>query len=110
MKLKPCPFCGAKINDDSFANGSKGIGVSLPIVMVECGECSTLGADGETKEEAIEKWNTRNNESIKEELIEVVNKFKQKSHMYDDDYCKGVTVGANNTVDEVIEAINKAMK
>ncbi len=51
-KLKPCPFCGRK----AFVDDS---GRYEDIIVVQCCECCSEGAIGETRKEAIKAWNKR---------------------------------------------------
>lgn len=45
-RLKPCPFCGS----------TELVIVEIG-VWVECKGCKTLGPDGNSEQEALEKWN-----------------------------------------------------
>ena len=49
-ELKPCPFCGRELLS---IEGWK------DLFWIECINCQTEGPSGETKAEAIEKWNWR---------------------------------------------------
>lgn len=49
-ELNQCPFCGS-----TFLEAKD----QCVTYAVECGDCLALGPEGETKEEAREKWNTR---------------------------------------------------
>lgn len=51
--LKPCPFCG---NEE--VEMLECVGTSIMC----CPKCYTTGPEGNTVEEAIEKWNRRVNE------------------------------------------------
>jgi len=49
--FKPCPFCGAtECGPQDFGEGC---------VFVQCDACGATGTVGETKSDAIEKWNKR---------------------------------------------------
>jgi Lar family restriction alleviation protein len=68
--LKPCPFCG----------GDAGLGYSPDGHFVNCTVCcastNNLTAHGNTKEEAIELWNTRKNNEYslisKDDVVRIV--------------------------------------
>ena len=65
-KLKPCPFCGnnaiLKIIPPHKHKMLLNLGIDFPdcngVCFVEC-SCCTCALSEETKEEAIEAWNTR---------------------------------------------------
>lgn len=51
-KLKPCPFCGKKVNimDDLFSKGQ---------IIVYCNECHLSMTSKYNLEQVVEKWNNR---------------------------------------------------
>ena len=51
-EIKPCPFCGSDTEVFFYEIG---------YAYIEClnDECMAMGPDGNTKEEAIQKWNQR---------------------------------------------------
>ncbi len=51
-ELKPCPFCGEKLNLTYD-------GLLSEIYWIRCGECYTTGPTKDTTEEAIKAWNWR---------------------------------------------------
>ena len=53
-ELKPCPFCGSTNIDCSNYSGSYN-----KAWFVQCDECCAMFPMFDTKEEAIEAWNTR---------------------------------------------------
>ena len=58
-KLLPCPFCGFKhpiVDKDEITKPPEQIHISY---WVYCLACACEGPWGETREEAIKKWNTR---------------------------------------------------
>lgn len=56
IKLKPCPFCGAKVKLSSL----DGDGENFAIICNSCKiACAEMGVSGETKEEIIGAWNLR---------------------------------------------------
>ena len=64
MRVKPCPFCG----NDYIATDSTYY--STKHFRCFCGKCWAEGATGDTKEEAIEKWNKR--PSVEKALREAI--------------------------------------
>lgn len=55
--LKPCPFCGASgLGDDGLYVTSD---LYAPIVACANGSCGAAATQGDTQQEAVEKWNTR---------------------------------------------------
>ena len=51
MKIKPCPFCGSKARIRSA--------ISFEYISCENKKCEAFGPNGESKYEAIQKWNQR---------------------------------------------------
>lgn len=50
--LKPCPFCGGvDIQPEAL--------FSVDLYWIECWECGATSGNGESDDEAITKWNTR---------------------------------------------------
>jgi len=52
MKLKPCPFCGANMDDSDYFQERNKWGVN-------CAKCLTRGPLCRKKEDAGKKWNVR---------------------------------------------------
>lgn len=63
MKLKPCPFCGARIKNEwpnvaNFDQGKWEVSHHCPTENLHgLGVC--IQAYGSTRKQAIERWNTR---------------------------------------------------
>ena len=54
IKLKPCPFCGAKEQVRVVSMGTKHI-----LYWVCCYSCNSFSGAAESEEKAINAWNTR---------------------------------------------------
>ena len=54
-KLKPCPFCGS----DAVINEKRYLKWIVECSNMSCPASYMLGANYDTKEEAIESWNRR---------------------------------------------------
>ena len=52
--LKPCPFCGEKINIRVASSCT-----ILILYRVRCDKCFAVSGAGETEDEAVALWNTR---------------------------------------------------
>lgn len=52
--LKPCPFCGEKINIRVASSGTK-----LILYWVRCDKCFAVSGAGETEYEVVALWNAR---------------------------------------------------
>lgn len=63
-KLEPCPFCGEAEDDNLELTYPRSEGV----YQIECLYCGASVFDN-TKEDVIEKWNTRTIDSKKYELL-----------------------------------------
>lgn len=48
IELKPCPFCGAKPDDQDVG-----------LFVVECPNCGIVGPAAENRDAAIQAWNRR---------------------------------------------------
>ena len=83
IKLKSCPFCGSEkilyISEKDY--------FGIKNVSISCLECHiSQTGDCETKEEAIEKWNTRKPmDEIVERLEEERKKLPHVQHWTDND-------------------------
>ena len=76
-KIKKCPFCGSRglLNDNGYMDpviDSNGAYVDMDvspgdIFWIECDGCGAETSNGNSPEEAIEKWNRRSNNVESEE-------------------------------------------
>jgi len=89
-ELKPCPFCGGEVVIKS--HNKPQFGCKKPLCM---GYKFRIFDD--SMPQAIKAFNTRNNEALKQELIEAVNKLPPSYHR------------SLVQIEHVIEAINKVM-
>jgi len=106
-ELKPCPFCGgeAKLHHVGNMHTKKRVSVV---------ECQTFGCFGLARvgalkhdfewmdEKVIDKWNTRNNEAFKLELIEAIEGAVDSTIWGYDGDC--------NVMDNIKEAIDEVIK
>lgn len=60
-KLKPCPFCGAKVTDEDQPIGL-GYAYHIDAYCVCCDKCGATGGHHDGRVEAIEAWNRRAND------------------------------------------------
>ena len=67
MKLKPCPFCGAKANDKDQPIGL-GYVYHIDAYSVCCDRCGASGGNHDGKVEAIEAWNRRVGDDLMERM------------------------------------------
>jgi len=101
-ELKKCPFCGGGAYYDFGFFGRKEI--TKHYVECSCG-CDTRGPLKDTKEEAIEVWNTR--PDPKAELVEAIRNWRKHAD-FDDHEMRHVTL--LDKVDSALEsAINTIM-
>lgn len=57
-ELLPCPFCGYDVNENDPLDTVYPADREMTLWQVVCNDCSAT-AYGETKEDAITRWNTR---------------------------------------------------
>ena len=57
-KLEPCPFCGARANDDDQPL-TLGYLYELETYAVNCDRCGASGGMSELRDEAVWLWNRR---------------------------------------------------
>ena len=62
QKLAPCPFCGSAEDLEVCEYGVICDSLSGQSYYVGCNNCNCAGPDGETKREAVKKWNKRVND------------------------------------------------
>ena len=66
IKLKPCPFCGAKVAIDDISTEDEDY-FMIQCQNEECGAAACFGDESETKEGAARAWNRRvNNKPIRQ--------------------------------------------
>ena len=58
IELKPCPFCGAKV-DDKDQPIRLGYAYTIDAYCVTCDRCGANGGHHDGRVEAIEAWNKR---------------------------------------------------
>lgn len=96
IKLKECPFCGS---DRLYITERNYFGENY--CTISCIEChiSQTGNEFETKEDAIEQWNTRNPmDRIVERLEELAD--NSNNHMYES-YFDGKEDGIREAIEIV---------
>jgi hypothetical protein len=67
MKLEPCPYCGAELEDDwytihEYKTGHWVLSHNCKHGLHELGVC--INVYGSTKEETVDRWNTRAEEAL----------------------------------------------
>lgn len=70
--MKPCPFCGKKIDPDDFVYGVHYNELSEKWIFNHFCQSNPLGVVltvyGDTKEEVIERWNSRAEDKTSESV------------------------------------------
>lgn len=95
IELLPCPFCGAEGEYDSSHYTGRGMGPEYSGHSVYCGSAQcpyfTNALDGsifDTKEDAVEAWNTRTNAELTnrlaryEKFVRSLYRFTTKDSLY----------------------------
>jgi Lar family restriction alleviation protein len=56
--LKPCPFCGAELGEESCVDSNEGVGYT-PMYTIWCLNCSASSASYREMDDAYAAWNRR---------------------------------------------------
>ena len=87
LELAPCPFCGSKNVDSSFARGYTGGDTTKSDIAAGCFDCGCTGptvsvpANSNGYEQAIAAWNKRAAETMKEGDAKRINWLESQANV-----------------------------